>query len=218
MIPVGPNAGVASLRIRESQTGPERKNVRIRLISFLALGIALGCGGSADNTQGAQLSRAPAAASPDSAAASVAADSVLNPLYRSQFGMRYHLKRKSGWLITGGEFDNYIATPTLNHIMFEVVTQRTNLTSTGLRFLETPDLDTLQMGFVVEMLRWLGVEDARDASLLAKVRRSLSQNVSQIQEASPIPVGGLVIRAAHVGLDVIVHVDVPAKHLESSPP
>ncbi|MBA4159737.1 MAG: hypothetical protein H0X65_20015 [Gemmatimonadetes bacterium] len=103
--------------------------------------------------------------------------------------------------------NNTIETPTLENTMLEVTTQGDSITSVGITFLATSQLDSRRQAFLRDVLLWIDPLASTDG-VLPRLNSGVTRRVDQISRASAVRVGKATVRAGNVGGDAVISIEV----------
>lgn len=132
---------------------------------------------------------------------------TLDSFLTSGFATQYGITKKGGWVLKDGSFNNDFSVSGLT-VMLEASTKGSNVVKTGLTFLGTSSLDNSKMSFVLELIKTLDPSTAQLHGIRDGISKSLSKRVSQIDLASARTFGKLQVRAANVGGDAVISIEL----------
>ncbi len=132
---------------------------------------------------------------------------TLDSFLTSGFAKQYGIKKIGGWNLQGGLFENDLS-DSLPDTMMGATTKGSNIVSVGVMFLGTTNPDSSKMSFILELLNTLDPNTAQLRGIRDGLSKSFTKRVSQINLAPARTYGKLQVRAANVGGDVVISIDL----------
>jgi len=133
-------------------------------------------------------------------------DSFLTSGFAKQYGITNQhegYKRKKD-----GLYNNYLSVSRLQETMLSAITKGSNIVEFYVMFLGTTSLDNSKMSFVLELLKTLDPSIAQLSGIRDVLSKSIHRRVSQIDLAPARTYGKLQVRAANVGGDVVISIEL----------
>jgi len=133
----------------------------------------------------------------------------LDSFLTSGFAKQYGITKQDGWALRDGSFNNELSVSRLRGTgtMLSASTKGSNIVKAGVMFLGTSSLDESKMSFVLDLFKAL---DPSTTPLHIKdgISKSLSSKVSQIDLSPTRTYGKLHVRAANVGGDAVISINL----------
>lgn len=126
----------------------------------------------------------------------------------SRFAKQYGISKQDGWKLRDGSYNNELSVSRLQETMLSVSTKGSNIVSSGIMFLGTTSLDNSRMTFVLEIFKTLDPSLSQLGGIRDGLSKSLHRKVSQIGLAPARTYGKLQVRAANVGGDVVISIEL----------
>ena len=132
---------------------------------------------------------------------------TLNSFLKSEFAKQYGISKQDGWALKNGLFNNELSVTHLQGTMLSASTKGENILEAGVMFLGTSNLDSSKMSFVVGLIKVLD-HNITELRLKEGISKGLSSRVSQINQAPIQTYGKLHVRAANVGGDAVISIEL----------
>ena len=126
----------------------------------------------------------------------------------SEFAKQYGITKQDGWKLRDGSYNNELSISRLQETMLSASTKGSNIVNAGVMFLGTTSLDNSKMSFVLELLKTLDPSIAQLSGIRDGLSKSIHRRVSQIDLAPVRTYGKLQVRAADVGGDVVISIEL----------
>ena len=126
----------------------------------------------------------------------------------SGFAKQYGITKQDGWKLRDGSYNNEFSVSRLQETMLSACTKGANIVTAGVMFLGTNTIDNSKMSFVLELLKTLDPSIAQLSGIRDALSKSLQKTFSQIDLAPARTYGKLQVRAANVGGDVVISIDL----------
>jgi len=130
---------------------------------------------------------------------------TLDSFLKGGFAKQYGISQQDGWALRNGLFNNELSVSRLQGPMLSASTKGENILEAGVMFLGTSNLDDSEMLFVMELLKALDPITSK-FHIKEAISKSLSNRVSQINQAPIQTFGKLHVRAANVGGDAVISI------------
>jgi hypothetical protein len=125
----------------------------------------------------------------------------------SGFAKQYGIMKQDGWALRDGSFNNELSVSRLQGTMLSAITKGSNIVNAGVMFLGTSSLDASKMSFVLELFKVLD-HSTTQLHITDGISKSLSSRVSQINLSPIRTYGKLHVRAANVGGDAVISINL----------
>lgn len=132
---------------------------------------------------------------------------TLGAFLSSGFAKQYGISKQDGWALKNGLFNNELSVSRLQGAMLSVSTKGENILESGVMFIGVSKLDSSKMSFVVGLIKALD-QNTTELHLKDGISKGLSSRVSQINQAPIQTYGKLHVRAANVGGDAVISIEL----------
>lgn len=126
----------------------------------------------------------------------------------SGFAKQYGITKRDEWALRDGSYNNELSVSRLQETMLSASTKGSNIVNAGVMFLGTTSLDSSKMSFVLELLKTLDPRIAQLSGIRDGLSKSLNRKVFQIDLAPARTYGRLQVRAANVGGDAVISIEL----------